>query len=132
MTRYLVLFLAILSCATGVFAQTPDPDFNFSYTLLPKGNQTFIFPDSTINFPDTSVNVANPTLSQTNSATFVATNHTTRTITVNNVTSSGAGFNLSGLPLLPVALQANQSLTFTINFQPVQLGSVTGTLHFDF
>src|SRR5438128_1278725 len=132
MKRYLVSFLFILSLATGVFAQTQDLDFNFTYTLLPKGNQTFIFPDGTINFPDTGVNVANPTLSQTNSATFVATNHTTRTITVNNVTSGSDAFKLSGLPLLPVALSANQSLTFTINFQPAQLGSAIGTLHFDF
>src|SRR6266852_2526922 len=104
MARYLALLLFILSFATSVLAQTADPDFNFTYTLLPKGNQSFILPDGTINFPDATVNVANPTLSQTNSATFVATNHTNRAITVSNVTLSGAGFNLSGLPLLPVVL----------------------------
>ncbi len=132
MKRYLLLFPFILSLVTGLFAQSPDPDFNFSYTLLPKGNQTFIFPDGNITFPDTAVNVTNPTQSQTSSATFVMTNRSNRAITVNNISSTTDTFKLSGLPLLPTVLSVNQSLTFTINFQPVQLGAAMGTLHMDF
>jgi hypothetical protein len=133
MTKRLVFILFILSLAPAAFAQGVDPDFNFSYTLLPKGNQTFILPDETIAFPDATLNLSNPTLSQTNSATFVATNHATRAITVTNVAvSAGSAFTVSGLPILPVVLAINQSLTFTINFQPSQLGSAVATIHFDF
>jgi hypothetical protein len=132
MARHLALFFFILSFATAVRAQSADPDFNFGYTILPKGNQTFIFPGGTIVFPDTTVNVSNPTLSQTNSATFLLQNHSNRSITVNNISSNVGAFTLSGLPLLPVAIPINQSLTFTINFQPGQLGAATGDLHMDF
>ena len=132
MKRHLLLFLFVLSVRTSLFAQAPDPDFNFSYTLLPKGNQTFILPDGSIVFPDTTVNVANPNQSQTNSATFVVTNRANRAITLNNVSSVTDVFKLSGLPILPATLALNQSLTFTITFQPVQLGVSTGTLHMDF
>src|SRR5438093_6546362 len=132
MMRYLVSLVFILSLATGLFAQTPDPDFSFSYTLQPKGNQTFVLPDGTITFPDTTFNATSPTLSQINSATFVVTNHANRTIAISNIGSNVAAFALSGLSIFPVTLAVNQSFTFTINFQPSQLGLATGTLHFDF
>ena len=128
MMRYFMWFLFSFCLATGLLAQSPDPDFNFSYTLLPKGNQTFILPDGTISFPDATVNLTNPTQSQTNSATFVMTSRASRTITVNNIISTNEAFKVSGLPLLPLVLQQNQSLTFTINFQPLQLGLATGLM----
>lgn len=131
MTRYLLLLLIIFSLAAELSAQTADPDFNFAYTL-PKGNQTFIFPGGTITFPDTAFNAANPTQSQINQATFLLTSHANRAITVTNVTSSNSAFTISGLPILPLVIPANQSLTFTINFQPLQLGVASADLHMDF
>jgi hypothetical protein len=132
MKRYLTSFLFILCLAASAFAQVPDPDFTFTYTVLPKGNQTFIVPGGAISFPDTTFIPATPSLSQINSATVVITNHSNRIQTVTNVSTNVAAFTLSGLPLLPIQLPVNQSLTFTINFQPSQLGLATGTLHFDF
>jgi hypothetical protein len=132
MRRYLISFLFILYLAASAFAQNPDPDFSFTYTVLPKGNQTFIVPGATIGFPDTTFIPLTPSQSQINSATFVVTNHSTRIQTITNVSTNVAAFTLSGLPLLPIQLPVNQSLTFTINFQPSQLGVATGTLHFDF
>src|SRR5207248_9300627 len=97
--RYVVSLIFILLLATAAFAQNPDPDFNFSYTLQPKGNQTFILPDTTITFPDTTFNASSPTLSQVNSATFVVTNRSNRTIAINNISSNVAAFSLSGLSI---------------------------------
>src|SRR5581483_8057992 len=85
-----------------------------------------------LTFPDTTFNASTPSLSQVNSATFVAVNHTVRTITITNISVNKGSFGLSGLSVFPVTVAAGQSFTFTINFQPTQLGVVTGTLHFDF
>src|SRR5438309_10611188 len=132
MMRYLLALSFIVSFATSAFSQVPDPDFSFIYTPLPKGNQTIILPDGTIPLPDANFIATTPILSQITSATFVATNHSARAITITNVGTNIAAFTLSGLPLFPIVVGINQSFTFTINFQPSQLGLATGTLHFDF
>jgi hypothetical protein len=49
-------------------------------------------------------------------------------VTLPTITVSGAGFSLSGLPALPIALQPGQSTTFLAAFTPVSAGSFTGTL----
>src|SRR5438045_185786 len=100
MKRHLMLVLLALCSATSLLAQSQDADFGFSYTLLPKGNQTSIVPDGTIAFPDALVNPANPTQGQTNSATFVVTNRSTRVLAVNNITAVGGVFKVSSVPLL--------------------------------
>src|SRR5262245_22102836 len=131
MTRYSMLFLLILiaglGLATDVLAQAPDSDFRFSYAL-PRGNQTAILPDGTIVFPDTSVNTANPSPSQISTVTFVITNRGQVAGTVNNISASGPSFKVSGVPLLPAVVQPNQTLTFSIDFQPLQLGRAGGAL----
>ncbi len=133
MTRYLVLLLLCLCLPAGLLAQAPISDFGFSYALLPKGNQTAILPDGSIAFPDSTVNLTNPTLSQTNSATFVITYRGTNQGRVDNITSTGDGaFRVSGVPLLPAVLRAGQTLTFTVDFQPTQLGSARATLRIEF
>jgi hypothetical protein len=132
MKRYWVLLLLMLCFPSGLLAQAPATDFGFSYALLPRGNQTAILPDGTITFPDTTVNQTNPTQSQTNSATFVITNRGVNQGTVNNITSSGGAFKVSGVPLLPAVIRGGQTLTFTIDFQPTQLGFARATLRIDF
>ncbi|MBI3693683.1 MAG: choice-of-anchor D domain-containing protein, partial [Acidobacteria bacterium] len=109
-----------------------QPDFGFSFTLLPKGNQTSIAPDGTITFPDTTVNVVNPTLNQTNSALLIITNRGSGPGTVNNIASSGSTFTLSGVPLLPALVQPNTDLRFTVVFSPTQLAASVGTVKIDF
>lgn len=128
MKRYWVLLLLSLCFPAGLLAQAPATDFGFSYALLPKGNQTSILPDGSITFPDTTVNLTNPNQSQTNSATFVITNRGSSQGTVNNITSTGGAFKVSGVPLLPAVVRVGQTLTFTVDFQPTQLGSARGTI----
>ncbi len=49
------------------------------------------------------------------------------TVTISQATASGAGFSVSGLTL-PVALAANQSVTFNATFAPAGAGAASGTL----
>jgi hypothetical protein len=134
MMRYLMLFFLILvvglGFATDLLAQAADSDFRFSYAL-PRGNQTAILPDGTIVFPDTLVNPANPSQGQVSSVTFVITNRGQIAGTVNNISATGAYFRVSGVPLLPALVQPNQTLTFSIDFQPLQLGRAGGALRID-
>ena len=133
MTRYLVLLLLCLCFPAGLLAQAPISDFGFSYALLPKGNQTAILPDGSITFADATVNQTNPVLSQTNSATFVITYRGTNQGRVDNITSTADGaFRVSGVPLLPAVLRAGQTLTFTVDFQPIQLGLARATMRIEF
>src|SRR5262249_28231106 len=59
------------------------------------------------------------------SETLTNTGGTTVNISQANVT--GTGFSISGLTL-PLALNANQSVTFTATFAPTATGSASGTL----
>jgi len=46
--------------------------------------------------------------------------------TLTNITLSGNGFSLSGLPPLPLTIPSGQTLHFGINFSPTQPGTYTG------
>ena len=131
MKRYALFPLLSLCIPAGLFAQASATDFGYSYALLPKGNQTSILLDGTIIFPDTTVNVTNPAQSQINSATFVITNRGANQGIVSNITAGGT-FKVSGVPLLPAVVRPGQTVTFTIDFQPVQLGAARSSLHIDF
>jgi len=130
MKRWWIFLLVSFCSVADLAAQASDTDFRFSYAL-PRGNQTAILPDGVITFPDTAVNVANPTLSQITSVTFVILNKGTQPGTVNNITATGGPFKVSSVPLLPAVVQPNQSLTFNIEFQPLQLGHAGGVLRID-
>ncbi len=99
------------------------PEFAFSY-VPPGGNATSLTPGGTVLFPAT-------TLNSTASATFIITNRGSGSGTVNNITAPGAAFQLAGLPLLPVTLEAGKELRFTIQFTARQLDAVQGTLQIE-
>jgi HYDIN/CFA65/VesB family protein len=130
MTRYLLFLFLMVGLAADLSAQALDSDFRFSYSP-PKGNQTAVIPDGSVVFPDTTVNLANPNLSQINTASFVITNRGSVPGNVNNITVSGGPFKVNSVPLLPTTLQPNQTLTFNIDFQPSQIGHVLGALRID-
>ncbi len=48
-------------------------------------------------------------------------------VKISQATPSGAGFSISGLTL-PATLNANQSVTFTVTFDPASAGAVSGSL----
>ncbi len=70
---------------------------------------------------------------QTASVRFVITNTGTSPTAVNSVgvLATGTTFTTSNVPNLPVSLAPNASLAFTVNFAPLAIGSLTGTLRVD-
>ncbi|MGH9721895.1 MAG: choice-of-anchor D domain-containing protein, partial [Bryobacteraceae bacterium] len=102
------------------------PEFAFSYFLQPNGNSSPIAPGGTITFPPTEV-------LDFNSVTIVITNRGSGPGSVRNITSAGADFVLSGLPLLPVAaVDAGKELRFTVSYEPVAIANSTGSASIEF
>src|SRR5579883_245341 len=61
---------------------------------------------------------------------FTVTNPSTsfNAITVSNVTATGAGFALTGLPAMPASIQPGGSITFSLSFNATSSGTYAGTL----
>jgi hypothetical protein len=98
------------------------PKLVTSYTLLPGGNQTAISDGGTIPFGQTIV-------AQTATATISITNQGTAPGTVSSASISGAAsFKISGLPLLPAAVDPGTTLSFSVVFTPTTADSVQGSL----
>lgn len=96
------------------------PEFAFSY-IPPGGNATPLAPGGTVAFPLTALNT-------TATATFIITNRGSGAGTVNNIRGAGDAFQLAGLPLPPVSVDAGKDLRFSIQFSPKQLATSQGSL----
>lgn len=99
------------------------PEFAFSY-IPPGGNAMPLAPGGAVGFPATTLNT-------TASATFIVTNRGSGSGVVNNVAATGAPFQLAGLPLPPVTVDAGKELRFSIQFTPTQLDPVQGSLRIE-
>ncbi len=75
----------------------------------------------------TSLGFGSVTTGNSSSLSETLTNTGGSSLTISQVTPSGAGFSLSGITL-PVTLAAAQSVTFNAIFAPQTAGSVTGGL----
>jgi hypothetical protein len=94
----------------------------FAYQVVQGSTSTPLATGSTISaFPDTNVG-------ETSSLSIQVQNTGTASGMVNSISISGAGFQLSDLPVLPQVLAPNASFTFTIMFAPAQPGTLTGRL----
>lgn len=114
-TRRLALFAALLGFSSAGWAQTV-----VSY-IDPNGNAEILSPGGSISFPSTSVGASAP-------LTFDIANRGADPITINSVNISGAPFQLSGAPLPGSSLTAGSDVRFTVQFNPTQVGSASGTL----
>ncbi len=92
---------------------------------FPDNNQHTLADGGTVSFPSVDVNA-------TTNAAFDILNQGNGTATVNAVTLTGAGFQLSGVPPLPSTVTSTQDFRFTVLFSPTQPGTYTGTLRIDF
>jgi Abnormal spindle-like microcephaly-assoc'd, ASPM-SPD-2-Hydin len=68
------------------------------------------------------------TMGSSNSQTINLTNSGTAAVSISQATVSGAGFSTSGLPTLPMTLNAGASTTFNAVFAPTTSGTVTGSV----
>jgi len=100
-------------------ASTNAPNLALSYTLA-DGNIHPLSSGAAISFPSVDLN-------GTTTATITILNQGTGAGSVTAITVAGAGFQLSGLPLLPATVPAGQSLHFGIVFAPTQAGTFNGT-----
>ena len=107
---------AFLLTGTGV-----APILITSYQLNPAGNQVQIGDGGIITFPATQV-------SQTSTATVAITNRGTAPGTTSSVAVSGAGFQITGLALVPVEIAPGSTFQFTLVFAPNQAGQAQGSL----
>ncbi len=63
-----------------------------------------------------------------NSQTINLTNGGSAAISITQATATGAGFSISGMPTLPMTINAGSSKTFNAVFAPTSSGSVTGSI----
>jgi hypothetical protein len=99
------------------------PEFTYSY--IPQGgNPTVLAPGGIIAFPTTAVDGVS-------TATVVITNRGSGAGEVNAISSSGAAFELSGLPLPPATITAARELRFTVSYKPTALETSSGQLTLD-
>ncbi len=97
----------------------------FSYSYIPQGgNPAVLAPGGTIAFPTTAVDGVSTT-------TVVITNKGSGAGKVDAISSSGAAFELSGLPLPPATITAARELRFTVSYKPTALETSSGQLTLD-
>lgn len=93
-----------------------------SYQVLQGTNSSPVDPGGTISqFPDTNIG-------ETNSVVVQVKNVGNGPATINSINLTGAGFQLSDTPALPLTLAVNASTTFTITFAPTRPGNISGRL----
>ena len=92
--------------------------------LLPSGNQTAVSSGGSILFPGTVVQ-------QATVATFIVANRGNADGTLRSVAVSGDAFTVTGLPLLPAAVEAAREIRFSVQFKPEAIGVARGSLRVD-
>jgi hypothetical protein len=97
---------------------------NLVYSYVTAGTTTTVQPGGSVLFSPLSV-------SQTASLPFTVSNTGTSAALIATIGISGSSsspFTLTGLPPLPMNLQAGAAITFTINFTPTSTGQATASL----
>jgi len=70
----------------------------------------------------------NVVIGTSNSQTFNLTNGGTASVSISQMNVSGTGFSITGLPGMPMTINAGSSATFNAVFTPSANGSVTGSV----
>jgi hypothetical protein len=104
-------------------AQVVVPTSNMIVTYIDaNGNAIVLAQGSAITFPATAVGT--PAV-----VTVDVANRGDQSAVVNTVAVSGTGFQLSGVPLPGSVLAAGSDVRFTVQFDPTQIGSASGSLN---
>ncbi|MGH9351473.1 MAG: beta strand repeat-containing protein [Terriglobia bacterium] len=74
-----------------------------------------------------SLSFGNITIGSNSILPVVVTNAGSASVIISQATATGAGFSVTG-PSLPLTLAAGQNTSFTITFDPISGGSITGNL----
>ena len=95
------------------------PSFQVSYLFQTDGNVIPLNPGGTLTFPPIVVNT-------TSIATVNIGNRGSGAGTLDSISVTGDGFQLLGVPLLPVTIGANQQLQIGVRYSPPVLGTTLG------
>jgi len=112
-----LLLLAGVCGAAAMWAQ--GSSLTISYVPPSTGNQVGLQNGDTIPFPQTLVSSQSPN-------NIVIVNKGGGAVNVQSVSTNGAGFSVTSLPLLPAQLTNNQQLQFSVIFAPTVSGSFHG------
>jgi hypothetical protein len=102
--------------------------------LGPNLTFSYILGGATVKVPANGAVVFSPVMiTKTSELDFVVNNTGTFPATISNIGigEQNSPFSLSGLPTLPVTIDPNTDLHFTIRYTPVTTGFSTGTLRLD-
>jgi hypothetical protein len=119
-----VSFLAILVALFGAVGSMGYALAGDGRNLSGNPTATSISPVEVLPDP---VNFGRLVVGQKNSQTIRLTNSGTTSLTVTGVQLVGHGYSVTGLSL-PLTLSAGKSTTFTLSFQALWAGNITGTL----
>ena len=86
-------------------------------------------PAPAIQLSSTSISFANDVVNAPASQALVITNSGTATLSISQISATGAPFSVSGF-LLPLNVNAGQKTTVTVTFSPTSAGTVSGSLSF--
>ncbi len=84
-------------------------------------------PAPAIQLSSTSISFANDVVNAPASQALVITNSGTATLSISQISATGAPFSVSGF-LLPLNVNAGQKTTVTVTFSPTSAGTVSGSL----
>jgi Abnormal spindle-like microcephaly-assoc'd, ASPM-SPD-2-Hydin/Protein of unknown function (DUF1573) len=90
-------------------------------------NGTGIAATQLLSFSATSLSFGNVNTGSSSTQSVTLTNSGNASVTVSQITESGAGFTLGGVGT-PVTLSAGQALTFSVLFSPSAAGTASGTV----
>ncbi len=125
MRSCLSLAFALLAGSVAAFAQTGSPDLIVAYALRSNNNLVPLTNNGSLTFAPTPV-------ASVAIADVVISNQGTGSGTVRSVSLSGRDFQLTSVPLLPAAVDPGESVRFSLQYSPAQLGSSTGQLNISF
>jgi hypothetical protein len=75
-----------------------------------------------------SASLGTVVMGNSNSQTISLTNGGTAAVSISQANATGTGFSISGMPALPMTINAGGSATFNAVFTPTTTGSVTGSV----
>jgi hypothetical protein len=95
----------------------------YSYQFSSSAGATTVLAGGTVAIPNTTVG-------QTTNVTVTVTNTGMGAGQVALITTTGQGLSVTDSPILPVTVQPNGSVKFTLSFAPTQPGAISGLLYF--
>jgi len=91
------------------------------YSLISNGAGTEVGTEDPLVFPSTRIG-------ESTSQVFEISNTGNAAETIAGIGASGSAFSVSGLPTLPTQLEPDGRLSFTIDFEPDNFGTLSGSL----